>query len=247
MVANAARWLGLLSFEDFEDRRNSDPLIYRAQRDTTALEVGVSAGFDAEPPSIDLTDSDAGEIDLSPTIAGIKAEQPFLLAIFGEKSSIAREARPAAEELRADLYPETGEQSITHAYHLAKRAYLDGRPPVVGCVTDCDPSGYPMAVSIARKMQALIDLEFPSLKVDVIHIGLTPAQVGRYRLLSSPLSPKEMRRTRWRERMGVEQTEIDALLARHPGELTKLIRRAFEPHYDPTLAHRVYTPNRIGG
>lgn len=93
MVANAARWLGLLSFEDFEDRRNSDPLIYRAQRDTTALEVGVYAGFDAEPPSIDLTDSDAGEIDLSPTIAGIKAEQPFLLAIFGEKSSIAREAR----------------------------------------------------------------------------------------------------------------------------------------------------------
>ena len=89
-------------------------------------------------------------------------------------------------------------------------------------------------------MQALIDLEFPSLKVDVIHIGLTPAQARRYRLLSSPLSPKEMRRTRWRERMGVEQTEIDALLARHPGELTKLIRRAFEPHYDPTLAHRVY-------
>ena len=143
VVANAARWLGLLSFEDFEDRRNSDPLIYRAQRDTTALEVGVYAGFDAEPPSIDLTDSDAGEIDLSPTIAGKKAEQPFLLAIFGEKSSIAREARPAAEELRAELYPETGEQSITHAYHLAKRAYLDGRPPVVGCVTHCDPSRLP--------------------------------------------------------------------------------------------------------
>ena len=75
MVANAARWLGLLSFEDFEDRRNSDPLIHRPERDTTALEVGVSATFDAEPPSIDLTDSNTGEVDLSPTIVGNLAIQ----------------------------------------------------------------------------------------------------------------------------------------------------------------------------
>jgi hypothetical protein len=238
-VANAARWLGLLSFEDFEDRRNSDPLIHRAERDATALEVGVSATFDAEPPSIDLTDSNTGEVDLSPTIVGMQAEQPFLLAIFGEKSSIRGEAEPVAIELGADVYLETGEQSITHAYHLAKRAYTDGRHLVVGCVTDCDPSGYQMAVSIARKIQALIDLEFPSLEVDVIHVGLTPAQVRRHRLPSSPLSPKEQRRARWRERMGVQQTEIDALLTLHPGELTKLIRKAFRPYYDPTLASRV--------
>ena len=39
--------------------------------------------------------------------------------------------------------------------------------------------------------------------------------------------------------MGVEQTEIDALLMRHPGALTTLIREALKPYYDPTLKRRV--------
>ena len=169
----------------------------------------------------------------------MKAEQQFLLAIFGEKSSIRGEAEPLAIELGADLYLETGEQSATHVYHIAQRADADGRDLVVLAITDCDPAGYQMAVSIARKLQALIDLHFPALNATVIHIGLTPAQVRHYRLPSSPLSPKELRRTRWRERMGVQQTEIDALLTRHPGALTAMIREALKPYYDPTLNSRV--------
>jgi hypothetical protein len=240
----AARWRGLIPFDALEDRRAGHPHIHRAERDTTALEVGVNASFNAEPPTVDIFDGEEGELGLFPTIAGMHAEQPFLLAIFGEKSSLGVEVDPVAIELGADAYLETGEQSITHCYHLCRRAYQDGRHLVVGCITDCDPSGYQMAVSIARKIQALIDLEFPSLEVDVIHIGLTPAQVRHYRLPSSPLSRNELRRARWRERMGVEQTEIDALLARHPGELTKLIRKAFKPYYDPTLTRRVNAAER---
>jgi hypothetical protein len=138
-----------------------------------------------------------------------------------------------------DLYLETGEQSITHCYDIGRRAAADGRPLIVPVVTDCDPSGYQMAVSIARKLQALRDLEFPSLEVTVIHVGLLPDHVRRFRLPESPLSPKEKRKARWKERMGVEQTEVDALLALHPGELAKLIRKALEPYYDPTLLRRV--------
>ena len=39
--------------------------------------------------------------------------------------------------------------------------------------------------------------------------------------------------------MGVQQTEIDALLMRHPGVLTAMIREALKPYYDPTLKRRV--------
>ena len=78
----------------------------------------------------------------------------------------------------------------------------------------------------------------------MIQVGLTPAQVRHYNLPSSPLSPKEQRRARWRERMGVEQTEIDALLQRHPGALTGMIREALKPYYDPTLNSRVRRAER---
>ena len=240
----AARWLGLVGFDEFEDRRNGEPFIYRAERDTTELEVGANSSFGAEPPTIDIFDGEEGELRLFPTIVGMKAEQPFLLSIFGEKSSIRGEAEPIARELGADLYLETGEQSATHVYHIAQRADADGRDLVVACVSDCDPSGYQMAVSIARKLQALIDLYFPMLNANVIHVGLTPAQVRQYNLPSSPLNPKELRRARWRERMGVEQTEIDALLTLHPGALTGMIREALKPYYDPTLNSRVRRAER---
>jgi hypothetical protein len=141
--------------------------------------------------------------------------------------------------MSADLYLETGEQSITHAYHIAERAAADGRPLVVLTVADCDPSGYQMSVSIARKLQALRDLRFPSLEADLVHVGLMPDQVRRFELPSSPLSDKDKRKARWIERMGVEQTEVDSLLALHPGALAQMIRDALKPYFDPTLDSRV--------
>ena len=172
----AARWRMLIPFDALEDRRSDDPFTYRAERDTTPLTVDVQTSFGAEPPTLDIFDGEEGELSLSPTIIGMEAEQPFILAMFGEKSSLRGEMEPLAIELKGDLYLETGEQSATHVYHIAQRADADGRDLVVLCVTDCDPSGYQMAVSIARKLQALIDLYFPTLHATVIHVGLTPAQ-----------------------------------------------------------------------
>ena len=222
------------SIRRFEDRRNDDPFIYRAERDTTPLEVRAASSFGAEPPTIDIFDGEEGELRLFPTIVGMKAEQPFMLAMFGEKSSIRGEMEPLAVELSADLYLETGEQSATHVYHIAQRADADGRDLVVVCVTDCDPAATRWRCRIARKLQALIDLYFPALNATVIHVGLTPAQVRQYNLPSSPLNPKEQRRARWRERMGVEQTEIDALLTLPP--------RRFDRH-DPRSPQALLRPD----
>jgi hypothetical protein len=238
-AASAARWLGLVPFEDFDDRRAGEPVIHRAERDGTELSAGVGADFDAQAPQIEVTEGETSEISLYPTLAGMAAEQPYILAIFGEKSSLAEELRPVAVETGADMYLETGEQSITHVHHIAARAVADGRPLIVLTVTDCDPSGYQMPVSIARKLQALRDLEFPPLDVDLIHVGLTPDQVRSFELPSSPLSEKDKRKARWIERMGVEQTEVDSLLALHPGALARMARDALSPYFDPGLAERV--------
>ena len=65
---------------------------------------------------------------------------------------------PIARQYDADLYLSSGEISDTLLWRMAKDGAADGRPFVVFVVADCDPSGYQMAVSIGRKLQAFRDL-----------------------------------------------------------------------------------------
>ena len=83
--------------------------------------------------------------------------------------------------MQADLYLPSGEISDTLIYRIAKDANDDGRPLVLFTLADCDPSGWQMAVSIARKLQAFRDLLFPDLRFEVVPVALNPDQVARTR------------------------------------------------------------------
>ena len=95
-----------------------------------------------------------------------------------------------------------------------------------------------MAVSIGRKLQALKDLLFPDLEFEVRPIGLTGDQARALDLPSTPLKDTERRKGRWRESMGWEQTEIDALNTLRPDVLRQIVRDALKPFYDQTLNTR---------
>jgi hypothetical protein len=71
--------------------------------------------------------------------------------MFGEKSSLADALSPLAEAYEADLYLPTGEISDTLLHHMASVADRDGRSMAVLCLSDCDPAGWQMPISIARK------------------------------------------------------------------------------------------------
>jgi hypothetical protein len=124
-------------------------------------------------------------------------------------------------------------------YEIARDAAKDGRPLVVFTMTDCDPSGYQMAVSIGRKLQALRDLFFPQLQFEIVPVALLVEQVRELGLPSTPLKDTEKRADRWKSAFGVEQTEIDALAALQPDLLREILERAFDPYWDSTLEDRV--------
>jgi hypothetical protein len=124
-----------------------------------------------------------------------------------------------------------GNASDTYIYQLAKYAAEDGLPTIILYLSDCDPSGYEMAVTISRKIQAHNHFNFSGLRIEVRPIALTVEQVKRLGLPSSPLSDKEKRAERWREAWGVEQTEIDALAALQPDTLRQIIEDAIAPFY----------------
>ena len=175
-----------------------------------------------------------------PIARGFVVRQGFHFVIFGEKSSLEDVVLPIAREFEADLYLPTGEISDTLVYQIAKEANEDGRPLVLFTLSDCDPAGHQMPVSIARKLQAFHDLFFPDLRFEVVRVALTPEQVEQEGLPSTPLKSGEKRASRWREAFGIEQTEIDALTTPSKRRvLQNILRQAFKPYIDPTLTRRV--------
>jgi hypothetical protein len=230
VAGKAARWLGYVPFERITDNRNDGPVVHRKARVTP--EAGVSVGLEVSIPDVD-------DLEPFPFVTGFIARQAYQFAIFGEKASLEDVVLPIARRNEADLYLGAGEISDTHAHQIASDAAADGRPLVVFTLTDCDPAGYQMSVSLGRKLQALRDLLFTDLKFELVPVALTVDQVRELGLPSTPLKETEKRASRWREAFGIDQTEIDALATLRPDVLRELIERAFDPYLDRTLEARV--------
>src|SRR5262249_28426189 len=164
-----------------------------------------------------------------------RPKPPYRVIFLGEKSSLHDELAPVAQHVQAELLLPTGEISDTLIYDLARRAARYGRPAVVFYFSDFDPSGWQMSITVARKLQALKTLLFPSSEIEVHRVALTLEQAIHNRLPSTPLKATEKRGNAWKERWGREQTEIDALIALHPGTVRRLAEEAVKPYFDETL------------
>jgi hypothetical protein len=230
VAGKAARWLDYIDFERVTDNRNAQPIIHR--KASLQTEAFISVGVHVAIPDID-------DIEPRPGTTGFVGRQAYCFVIFGEKGSLEEVLLPIARAHEADLYLPSGEISDTLIYRIAKDAADDGRPLVVITATDCDPAGYQMSTSIARKLQAFRDLLFPQLQFEVVPAALTVEQVRELNLPSTPLKKGEHRADKWRAAFGVEQTEIDALATLRPAVLREIVTCAFDPYFDRTLAARV--------
>jgi hypothetical protein len=230
VAAKAARWLGYLPFDQFVDKRNAAPVvrIFEHPEPTPYINVGV-----------DVAIPDAEDITPQVEIAGFDGVQKFRIVMVGEKSSLEEVLGPIAQAHEADLYLPTGDISDTLIYQMAKIGAEDGRRMIVLYFADADPAGWNMGIVIARKLQALKVLHFPGLDFEVHRVALTPDQVRRFGLPSTPLKETEKRADAWFQAFGVEQTEIDALATLRPDLLRKLTRDAVAPFFDHDLDRRV--------
>jgi hypothetical protein len=186
--------------------------------------------------------------------------QPYRIIFFGEKTSLKEILLPFVGRVNGELVLPTGESSDTLIAGVARRAEEDQRKhkelavehgfsedtrqAVVLYFSDFDPAGHQMAISVARKLQALCHLLYPDLEIQLHPAALTRQQVKRLRLPSTPLKETEKRGDKWRAAMGYEQIEIDALIALNPEALREIVRDALEPFYDFTLRERNYEASR---
>jgi hypothetical protein len=230
VAGKAARWLGYIAFNRISDNRNSPPIIHRKAR--VVPQAFVSVGLDVAIPDVE-------DLHPQPLAQGFDVRQAFSFVIFGEKASLEDVVTPIVRAMDADLYLMTGEISDTYIHQIAEDGAADGRPLVVFTLSDCDPAGWQMPVSIGRKLQAFRDLLFPDLRFELVPVALTVDQVRELDLPSTPLKETERRADRWREAFGVEQTEIDALATLQPNVLREIVEHAFNPYVDRGLKARV--------
>jgi hypothetical protein len=234
-AAKAARFLNYLPFHQIVDARNSEPVVnIRESKPALPPAPWISIGLDVEVP-------DAIDIEPRVYVDRFRVDQPYRLVLYGEKTSLEEILSPVARDCHADVFLPAGEISDSMLYQMADAGAADGRPMVVLCFSDCDPSGWQMPISIGRKLQAFKALLFPDLEFQVRRVALMPEQVRQHGLPSTPLKATERRADKWQEAMGVAQTEIDALAALQPALLRRMARDAIKPFYDPTLAHRCAT------
>lgn len=191
-----------------------------------------------------------------PVLSGFQSEQRFCFVVFGEKSSLSEVLVPFAERHGADLFIATGELSERRAYEMAKAAVADGRKLICLTFSDFDPSGYQMPVSIAVKLMAQRELQFPDFEFAVQPVALTIDDVIRLHLPTAMVEKKDKRVGMWQEAFaprlieaglltqpqvdegGLAQVEIDALTAINPSELNRMAEAAIAPYLDSTLNQR---------
>jgi hypothetical protein len=171
--------------------------------------------------------------------------QPYAIEIWIEKSTMDDVLAPLCEQHGANYTSGTGDISITRCNDLIDRAREHGKPMRVLTVTDFDPGGANMPLSMARKLEFLIRTIAPDLDVQVRQVALTKEQVRRYRLPGIPIRDSNRQAAEFERRHGVEEaTELDALEALRPGELRKIVEKEIKRYVDPDLDENIRAARR---
>jgi len=234
-ASKAARYLNLVDPAAFVDRRNPGPHIYRQY-------------WGSYDPWVDITGDWRGDFDVTlpefpqlPDLElhGYKAEQPYHLEIWCEKTTMDDILLPLCRRYGANLVTGAGELSITAALDFVKRVRRANHPARIFYIADFDPAGHGMPVSVARKMEFFLADQNLDLDIRLQPIVLTLPQVKAYRLPRTPIKPSERRKASFENRFGRGTVELDALEALYPGKLAGIVEAAILNYYDEDLATEI--------
>jgi hypothetical protein len=227
-----ARYLGLIEGGLIIDRRNPRATINLADEAEVPATIAVSTGFVWSPTSEQHQKTVLGlpRIRLEPPAIS----QRYHLEIWCEKSTMNDDVLlPIGDRYGINVVTAAGEMSLTACELLVERARESGRPVRIFYISDFDPAGVGMPVSVARKIEFLI--RSSELDIQVRVVALTYEQCVEYRLPRIPIKETETRGAKFEARFGEGGTELDALEALHPGVLMEMIEAEIGKYYDSNL------------
>lgn len=184
-----ARYLGLVPSGCFVDRRNPDPLIfYEAEQDIGTSVDGGSVGIDA--PSDEFPDLPSYRLE---NWYDLKPPSPYLLEVWIEKTTMQDVLVPLCQPRGVNLIPGAGELSETRTHELLERAIAAKKPVRIFYISDFDPGGRCMPVSVSRRIEFYLRQGGIDLDLRLIPLALTHHQCVEYALPRTPIKDTEAR------------------------------------------------------
>jgi hypothetical protein len=258
-----ARYLNLVSPEAFVDRRNPEAIInaqwhkpgdWLYDDPTPGYEVvegWPTEDEDEESPYIvpqlpQLASlSDLPDLPVFEVIGYTGVQQTHHLEVWCEKTTMNDVLLPLCKRYGANLITGAGEMSITSVVDFLQRVRQAERAARIIYISDFDPAGLGMPISVARKVEYFQRNEgFDDLDIRLHPVALNAGQVQQYNLPRVPVKDSDLRKANWEATHGEGQVELDALEALHPGTLTQIVEEAILQWYDPTLEHRAWRQRR---
>ncbi len=231
-----ARYAEFIPAENFIDRRNPAPIV-NAHFWEDEIPSETIAGIDPE----NLTDAIVSQL----MCHNPHNTQQYLMEIFCEKSTMNDVLEPLCKRYGMNLVTGLGELSITAVRRLVEERVREADKPVrIFYISDFDPAGECMPVSVARKIEYFVRLdEEAGYDVKLKSIVLTRDQCEHYKLPRTPIKETERRKAGFEERHGTGATELDALESLHPGELSKIILQEIREYFDTDAWNAVAQEN----
>lgn len=224
-----ARYLGLIPYEVFEDRRNAKPVIFSESRSNRTR------------PAEHWLKLILPELANRLAAGLVGAEQPYYVEVWTEKSSVLDEILPVAKKYMVNLVSSLGEMSLTAVVGLVERVLRSARPSRIFYLSDFDPAGRSMPLSVSRKLEYLLRRKRAHPRVKLCTLMLTGQQCGHFGLPRIPISPSNRGKSRFEFQHGAGSTELDALAALHPGAIGRLLAEALDRYCSLELARQVHS------
>jgi len=226
----SARYLDLIPLDALVDRRNDEPMLFVEAQwvDEPFFDVA------GHSPMVFLGYRDEINFPMKPwyQFHGFHSSQDYAVEVWIEKSTQNDWLVPLCRRRKVNLVVGIGESSEILSRHLAERAQETGRPARIIYMSDFDPAGRSMPVSVARKLEFYIGKFDFDVDVTLNPLVLIEEQCQHYRLPRTPIKETENRRDKFEEKFGAGATELDALEALHPGEMAKLLEQEIDRYLE---------------
>lgn len=223
IASKYARYTGVIPMENIIDRRNP-PAIEHSSNWEHTLPSDVKDETDPEK-IIDLVADEFWCFNASKT-------QPYMLELWCEKSTMNDVLEPLCSEHGMNLVTGLGELSITAVRLLMERVEAADKPTRIFYISDFDPAGEGMPISVSRKIEYFSQQAQHKRDIKLIPIMLTAKQCIDYELPRTPIKSSNLRKNEFEERHGAGATELDAMEALYPGEMRKLIMEIVNEYFD---------------
>ncbi len=248
-----ARYLELVSPKSFVDRRNPDAEIH-ARWDNEG-----GWNYQDPTPAYETTDnSDDWDLYTLPELPGLDnigyevlpalpgfevsgydegIQQDYHLEIWIEKTTMNDVIIPLCRKYNVNLVTGAGEMSITSVVDFLARVRESQRPARILYISDYDPAGLGMPISVARKIEFYQHQSDGEFDIRLLTVALTSEQVSEYSLPRVPVKDTDKRKGNWERDHGRGQVELDALEALYPGDLAVIVETTILGYYDVDLVY----------